>query len=73
MDHRQDHPIDHLDEHINFVGEATDHIGKVVDECQNHSADDAVRARAKGPCLERENWRPPSHPERRKKREEERG
>ena len=23
--------------------------------CQNHSADDAVHARAKGPCLEREN------------------
>ena len=41
--------------------------------CQNHSADDTVLARAKGPCLERENWRPPSHPERRKKREEIRG
>ena len=41
--------------------------------CQNHSADDAVRARAKGPCLERENWRPPSHPERGKKKEEVRG
>ena len=36
--------------------------------CQNHSADDAVRARAKGPCLERENWRLPSHPERRERR-----
>ena len=35
LDHRQDHPIDHLDEHINFVGEATDHIGKVVDELDN--------------------------------------
>ena len=25
------------------------------DMCQNHSADDPVRAQAKGPCLERKN------------------
>ena len=30
-------------------------INKKKGKCQNHSADDAVRARAKGPCLEREN------------------
>ena len=39
--------------------------------CQNHSADDAVHAHAKGPFLERENGRPPSHPKRRKWKEEE--
>ena len=32
LDQRQDHLIDHLDEHVNFVGEATDHVGRVVDE-----------------------------------------
>ena len=41
--------------------------------CQNHSADDAVRACAKGPCLERENDSLPSHPKRRKGKEEVRG
>ena len=32
LDQRQDHPIDCLDECINFVGEVTDHVGKVIDE-----------------------------------------
>ena len=35
LDHQQDHPIDHLDECIDFVGEATDHVGKVIDELSN--------------------------------------
>jgi uncharacterized coiled-coil protein SlyX len=35
LDQRQDHPIDRLDECINFVGEVTDHVGKVVDELNN--------------------------------------
>ena len=36
LDRRQDHPIDCLDKHINFVGEVTDCVGKVVDELNNH-------------------------------------
>jgi hypothetical protein len=32
VDHQQNHPVDHLDEHIDFVREATDRVGKVVDE-----------------------------------------
>ena len=32
LDQHQDHPINHLDENIDFVGEATNHVGKVVDE-----------------------------------------
>ena len=32
LDQRQDHPIDHLDERVNFIGEATDRVGRVVDE-----------------------------------------
>ena len=45
----------------------------VLPPCQNHSVDDTVRARAKGPCLERKILRPPSHPRRGKKKEEVRG
>ena len=30
-----DHPIDCLDECLNFVGEATDHVGRVVDKLNN--------------------------------------
>ena len=36
LDQCQDHPIDCLDEHINFVGEVTDRVGKVVNELNNH-------------------------------------
>ena len=36
LDQHQDHPIDRLDECINFVGEATNRVGKVVDELNNH-------------------------------------
>ena len=32
LDQRQDHPIDRLDERINFVGNATDRVGGVVNE-----------------------------------------
>jgi hypothetical protein len=32
---QQNHPIDHLDEHIDFVREASDCVGKVVDELNN--------------------------------------
>ena len=32
LDQRQDHPIDRLDEHIDFMGNATDHVGGVIDE-----------------------------------------
>ena len=32
LDQRQDHPIDRLDECINFVGNATDRVGGVVNE-----------------------------------------
>ena len=35
LDCQQDHPIDHLDKHIDFIGEATECIGKVVDELNN--------------------------------------
>ena len=35
LDYQQDHPIDHLDERIDFVGEATNCVGKVVDELNN--------------------------------------
>ena len=40
LDCRQNHPIDHLDEHIDFVGEATDCVGKVVDELNHIDAQD---------------------------------
>ena len=36
LDQCQDHLIDCLDGHIDFVGEATNCIGKVVDELNNH-------------------------------------
>ena len=32
LDQRQDHPIDRLDKCLNFVGNATDRVGGVVDE-----------------------------------------
>jgi methyl-accepting chemotaxis protein len=32
---QQNHPINHLDKHIDFIGEASDHVGKVVDELNN--------------------------------------
>jgi hypothetical protein len=32
VDRQQNHPVDRLDECIDFVGEATDHVGKVVNE-----------------------------------------
>ena len=32
LDQCQDHPIDHLNERVDFVGEATDHVGRVVDK-----------------------------------------
>ena len=32
LDQHQDHPIDRLDEHIDFMGNAADRIGGVVDE-----------------------------------------
>jgi uncharacterized coiled-coil protein SlyX len=32
VDHQQNHPVDRLDERIDFVGEATNRVGKVVDE-----------------------------------------
>ena len=35
LDQCQDHPIDRLDECIEFVGEATNCVGKVVDELNN--------------------------------------
>ena len=35
LDQCQDHPIDRLNEHIDFVGEVTDRVGKVVDELNN--------------------------------------
>ena len=35
LDCRQNHPIDCLDECIDFVGEATDCVGKVMDELNN--------------------------------------
>ena len=31
LDQRQDHPIDRLDKHVDFIGEATDRVGRVVD------------------------------------------
>ena len=39
-------------------------------DCQNHSADNAVHAHTKGPYLERKNDSPPSNPKRRKGKEE---
>jgi methyl-accepting chemotaxis protein len=36
VDRQQNHPVDRLDEHINFIGEATDRVGKVVDELNSH-------------------------------------
>jgi hypothetical protein len=36
MSGQQNHPIGRLDECINFVGEASDRVGKVVDELNNH-------------------------------------
>jgi methyl-accepting chemotaxis protein len=32
VDCQQNHPVDCLDKHIDFVGEATDRVGKVMDE-----------------------------------------
>jgi hypothetical protein len=32
---QQNHPVDCLSEHINFIGEAGDHVGLVVDELNN--------------------------------------
>jgi archaellum component FlaC len=30
--HRQNHPVDHLEEHINFIGDAFDRVGRDVDK-----------------------------------------
>ena len=38
LDQRQDHPIDPLGKHVDFVGEATDCVGRVVDKL-NHRID----------------------------------
>jgi hypothetical protein len=35
VDCQQNHPVDHLEEHLNFIGEASDHVGRVVDELNN--------------------------------------
>ena len=32
LDHHQDHPIDRLEERIDFVGDTSDCVGRVVDE-----------------------------------------
>jgi uncharacterized coiled-coil protein SlyX len=32
VDHSQNHPVDRLDEHIDFIRDAADQVGKVVDE-----------------------------------------
>ena len=32
LDQHQDHPIDRLNEWVNFVREAADHVGRVIDE-----------------------------------------
>jgi uncharacterized coiled-coil protein SlyX len=32
VDHQQNHPIDCLDECIDFIGDSADRVGKVVDE-----------------------------------------
>jgi methyl-accepting chemotaxis protein len=36
VDCTQNHPVDRLDEYIDFVREATDRVGKVVDELNSH-------------------------------------
>jgi hypothetical protein len=33
---QQNHPVDHLNECIDFIGEAGDRVGSVVDELNNH-------------------------------------
>jgi septation ring formation regulator EzrA len=30
--HQQNHPVDRLEEHINFIGNTSDHIGSIVDK-----------------------------------------
>jgi hypothetical protein len=32
VDRQQNHPVNHLDEHVDFIGDAADRVGKVVDE-----------------------------------------
>ena len=36
LDQHQDHPIDRLDEHVDFVREATDCVGRVVNKLNHH-------------------------------------
>jgi uncharacterized coiled-coil protein SlyX len=36
VDCQQNHPMDHLEEHLDFIGDASDRVGKVVDELNNH-------------------------------------
>jgi chromosome segregation ATPase len=36
VDHQQNHPVDRLEEHLDFIGEASDHVGKVIDELNSH-------------------------------------
>jgi prefoldin subunit 5 len=36
VDRQQNHPVDRLDKRIDFVREATDRVGKVVDELNSH-------------------------------------
>jgi archaellum component FlaC len=34
--HLQNHPVDKLQEQVNFVGDATDRVGRVVDKLNKH-------------------------------------
>jgi uncharacterized coiled-coil protein SlyX len=36
VDRQQNHPVDRLDERIDFIGDAADRVGKVVDELNGH-------------------------------------
>jgi uncharacterized coiled-coil DUF342 family protein len=38
IDHQQNHLVDQLDKHIDFIGDVSDRVGKVVDEL-NHQID----------------------------------
>ena len=36
IDCQQNHPIDRLEECVDFIGNVSDHVGRVVDELNNH-------------------------------------
>jgi hypothetical protein len=38
VDRQQNHPVDRLEEHLDFIGDASDRVGQVVDEL-NHRID----------------------------------